>query len=285
MPVSKIEYPADVNPFSEQMELRTLKQLIERHEWEAEYDYNIRLGWRKLHADAVLLYQGRIVAVVEAISEEKLRMREEAEDAVPGQLKLLASLLGASIALVTTEQRILEFQLGTGQFLYLSSFPTIAQIRQQIAGWFGRQVDQLCLDVSNTVSTWQGGGGSRIACPCAGALNYYHDEFKQICSQPQAPLTQCILIGGMYESVLRDVLDALRVPVPPRATLGRLIRVAEAASLLNPLTTSMQPQLIANNRNALHPDAFVSHPGVAHGIAANSAAAFDQAVMHLNGLV
>lgn len=271
-----------MSPSREAALAQDLRRILKEQQWQAEFEYTVRFGNRVLRADAVLFLEGRIVAVIEV----KARMRGD-ETAATTQVRLLAQALGAPYAFLWTGQDVIDVGVMTMSLLRLPTFPTPAGLRgklKQVFGWTGTVA--LCKDVSSAVQLWQREGGSRIASVTSGALAYYHGEFEKICHQHDTPLIQCVLIGGMYEGMLRDVLAHHSVPKSTgKATLGVLIDRACAAGYLTPAITDQAPKVIADNRNSLHPDAYAANPIVGSGIAANSAAALIQAVTHLNTVV
>lgn len=269
---------------------------------------------RPLRADLVVLFQERIVAVVTVTAGGRVDL-----EAVV-QTRRLAALLGAPLALIRTrrgwaevvnaesslrddllpdeadflEDEVLGFAVAdvtSARFLLLRAInlprrvTTLLRSLAQILN-IAPHPPALCQTVKEAVRLWQMGAGATPGTRNAGALTYLHSEFAAACGVQSLPLTQCVLIGAMFEAILQDFTLIQSIPITrPRPTLGTYIGAVQASGRLLGSAPDLLPGLIADNRNRLHPDVYRRDPNISRGLAVNSADVLLWAVQNLGPII
>lgn len=289
---------------------------------EAELEPTVSSGFRvpdevdgrSLRADAVLLVQGRLVALVEIVAQDRPDLRKA------HQLLRLASLLGAPLALLRTPQgwfhvfeglptltgegdlvRQSSLAFGSVRSISLQRIDLRVRVRQLVRVLNLATRPPICQVVDQAVSEWKRGGGSRPAATSSAALAYYHSEFMALCAQASLPLSQCVLIGGLFEAVLQDFTAVKRIAVPPKPTPGRrpskkpgrvpkptlgvYLKEVQRHGYLSGSVRGQTPKVIVDSRNRLHPAVFSASPVVGRAVAANSADVLLWAVQQLNPVI
>ncbi len=265
-----------------------------------------------LRADAVVLFMDRIVAVV-AVTDQA---QPDPERAL--QLQQLAELLGAPLPLIRSARgwsEVLDAESGrlydvlngesnplkTGivAFMVLPGLSPRAfllasiDLRRRVTDLL-RQLAQalglaarpaVCQVVDQAVQEWRAGKGADPAAVNAAPLAYLHSEFAAMCGNRAVPLSQCVLIGALFEGVLQDFTTVKGIPVRGTfPTLGTYLGAVDRRGHLRGAPRHMLPRIIVDHRNRVHPDNFRSNPGVSLGLVVNSADVLLWAVRELNAV-
>ncbi|GBF03870.1 hypothetical protein DAERI_010042 [Deinococcus aerius] len=267
----------------EARELTQVVDSLERSGWEVVREYAVESGTRTLRADAVLLFEGVILAVVEV---KATRSRGD-DQATSRQLNRLAELLGAPLALLWRNGAVFQLRDIPGVVRgRLQSFPPPGEILQLLGPLrqlFSKRL-ATCQAVTRAVQDWRSGGATRTGNTYLPAIEFYANEHQTVCAQ--VPLTQCVLIGGMLEGMLRETAVA-KDPAGKhkKKSLADLITWCTTNGYISAGTGAITPDAVRNSRNALHPNLFVTSPTISHAIASNAAQALAAAVRELNASV
>ncbi|WP_157448802.1 hypothetical protein [Deinococcus peraridilitoris] len=254
---------------------RTLRELG----WELVLGFAIEVGRTTLRADAVLLFQGGVLAVLE------VRTRRQGDNVESRQPVRLAEVLGAPLALLVLGDVVYQLRdvpgVVPGRLHTLPTPEATLELLGPLKRLFVRPVPP-CVTVATAVANWKANGATRTGVTYLPAVEFYADEYEMVC--PRVPLTQCTLIGGIFEGILRETAVAKRAPKARSLKLQGLIDWCTANGFLTVGIGACTPHDIRKSRNALHPNLFVRTP-VGHAVATNVARALATAVDDLNATV
>lgn len=256
--------------------VRQLEDQLNQNSWSYLTEYKVKIGGRQRIADFVLFYESAILAVIEI--KQNYSRREEASK----QIIDLAGEIGAPLAYIWDGREFHEMRNVSGSlhppFQFFPKPDTMLDFLGSLRSIFLSDLPE-CKIVRDAYDSWLGIGSTKLTGRHSSAVDFYICEYLRIC--PKVPLSQCVLLGAMFEGILKDVA-LMKGHTAASGKLDTLINQTVLAGLIEAGTGDLTPHIIRLSRNALHPDAFIKHSMVGQGISRNSALALSKAIEDLN---